>query len=91
MLLLAVTGTAYGLTLYKCVLRDGSGIVYQEHKPSESECQIEKKYLDPNANVIPASEFIGGQQLGPTSEDASEAQAGGDEAGEESGTAAAQQ
>ena len=58
------TAAASGLTLYKCVLLDGGGIIYQEGKPSGSECMIEKKVLDPNANVIPAADFIGGEQPG---------------------------
>ena len=88
LLALAIAVAANALTLYKCELRNGGGIVYQEDKPSESECLIEKKELDPNANVIPAAEFIGGQQP----EDASEEPQGKqDQAGEEDGTTAAEQ
>jgi len=64
--LLALTITmaspADGLTFYKCVLLDGGGIIYQEDEPSESECVVEKKDLNPNANVIPAEDFIGGKE-----------------------------
>ncbi len=61
-LTITMAGPADGLTLYKCVLLDGGGIIYQEDKPSESECLVEKKDLDPDANVIPAEDFIGGQK-----------------------------
>ena len=61
-LTLTMAGPADGLTLYKCVLLDGGGIIYQEEEPSESECVVEKKDLDPNANVIPAEDFIGGKE-----------------------------
>lgn len=91
MLALAVTGAANALTLYKCELRNGGGIIYQKEKPSESECLIEKKNLDPNANVIPAAEFIGGEQPESLPEDALEAPQGKqDHVGEESGTTAAE-
>ncbi|MDA9982856.1 hypothetical protein N9H39_09005 [Gammaproteobacteria bacterium] len=49
---IVMAGPASGLTLYKCVLLDGGGIIYQANEPSESECVVEKKDLDPNANVI---------------------------------------
>jgi hypothetical protein len=61
-LTIAMASPADGLTLYKCVLLDGGGIIYQEDEPSESECVVEKKDLDPNANVIPAEDFIGGKE-----------------------------
>jgi hypothetical protein len=66
----AIVAPAGGLTLYKCVLRDGSGIVYQQHKPTETECAVEIKRLDPDANVIPASDFIGGEKPAPVAADA---------------------
>lgn len=88
-MLALVTGAAKALTLYKCELRNGGGIVYQETRPSDSECLIEKKDLDPDANVIPAAEFIGGQQPEILPEDASEApQKNQDQAGDAGDTTA---
>ena len=64
LLALAAASPAMGLTLYKCVLLDGSGVIYQEDKPSATECRIETKNLNPDANVIPAADFIGGKEPG---------------------------
>ena len=57
-----MAGHANALTLYKCILLDGGGVIYQEAPPSVSECLIEKKDLNPDANVIPAEDFIGGRE-----------------------------
>jgi len=59
---LAATGPVYGLTLYKCFLLDGSGVVYQDQEPNSADCRIEKKELDPDANVVPSTELTGEQQ-----------------------------
>ena len=56
LLALLAAGPARGLSLYKCVLLDGSGVVYQDLEPNSSECRIEKKEIDPDANVIPFPE-----------------------------------
>jgi hypothetical protein len=62
LLTLASAAPTSGLTLYKCVLLDGSGVIYQDQEPSDAECKVEQKDLDPDANVIPAAEFTGQQE-----------------------------
>lgn len=79
LLTLAIAGPASGLTLYKCVLLDGSGVIYQDQEPSDAECKVEQKDLDPDANVIPAAEFTGQQQQAPSGSSTSERSGAPDE------------
>ena len=76
LLALLAAGPARGLSLYKCVLLDGSGVVYQDLEPNSSECRIEKKEIDPDANVIPFPESTGGQQSQPGSTNSSQGTSG---------------
>jgi len=88
LLALAAASPATGLTLYKCVLLDGGGVVYQEDEPNASECLIEKKNLNPDANVIPAEDFIGGKEPGDAMDSNSSAPAAPRDEGEGSGVPA---
>ena len=73
---MAAAGSANGLSLYKCILLDGSGVVYQDQEPNSTECRIEKKEFDPDANVIPYPKSTGVQQSHPGSKNSSQSTSG---------------
>ena len=64
---LAAANPVNGLTLYKCMLLDGSGVIYQDHEPDSSKCRIEKKEFDPDANLVPGDRSANNQNRQPES------------------------